>query len=396
MIRILFLVAACMLMLFNILYFLQRSLEWSGRDELFTKHPRMRNMVYFYYILLLCFLAGYLFITIHWSLTGQYRLKENGILTQILFWGAAFVMISNQNLFVMLNTTERDRLDQISDLTMSLDAYIDSIPGGVHHCIMDPDLRVTYVSEGFTEITGYGMEEISSLYHGKYVELCYEEEDRKILIPVIRQILDELSAESVVYRIRHKDGHPIWISENMKSVRDNNGILHIYAVLTDITMEKNQADEDGLTGLLNKRAFYSKAEEYLLLHKEQSLGLYMIDLNRFKEINDNYGHLAGDETLKQVADYLRSALENRECLIGRVGGDEFMVLVKNLHTEEEMCSIGEYIREKTHIRCVTGLKEIDVSGCIGGVFASCEESLEEIYHRADQAMYMEKAGYHRR
>lgn len=396
MINLLFFIGGSGLMLFNILYVVHRFRTWASFGELRRKYPRLNRMSLLYIMLLLCFFAGYVAITVLWIIDGYYQSKEAGIIAQILFWGAVFVKISNDNLFLLFQSLENDRMYQISNLQMSLDAYIDSIPGGVHHCIMNPDLAVSYVSEGFTDITGYDLDDIQSMFHGKYIGICCDEDDRNVLATGIRSILEDNSSATIVYKVRHKDGNPIWVSENMRAVKDSFGVTHIFAVLTDITLEKNMADTDVSTGLLNKRTFCSKARDYMRRHPKEEIGMFMIDLDNFKAVNDTFGHAAGDIAIKKTADYLRCAFSEKDCLIGRMGGDEFMVFVKNVTSEEELHRLQNSVYRDFNIELPDVVQVAPLSGSIGYVFARCEEEFEDIYHKADQAMYIEKAKRHAR
>lgn len=391
MINLLFLVSASILMAFNLVYVIRKFRNWNAFAELSAKHPRMRKMGLLYLALLMGFSVGYAALTVIWILNQRYNLANADIIVQILFWGAVFVKISNDNLFLLLQTFERDKMYQISNLEMSLDAYINSIPGGVHHCITDPEFSVLYVSEGFTSITGYDVDDINTLYNGKYIEMCYDDEDRKVFLSAIKGIVSNHSSTTIIYKMRRKDGEFIWVSENMKAVQDYLGKTHIFAVLTDITQEKKLADIDGLTGLFNKRTFCSLAKDYLDTNPDENVGLFMIDLNDFKMVNDTYGHPVGDIAIKKTADFLRLALVEKDCIIGRVGGDEFMVLVKKVASREELDELSNAMCRSFKILLPEIEQAEPISGSIGYVFASASEDFEEIYHRADQAMYQEKA-----
>lgn len=394
MINFLFLIAACVLMFFNLVYAVSKLHRLFVLGEAGEVSPRLQKMGKFYTILLLGFFAGYVAITVLWISRNLLHSANAAIVVQILFWGAVFVRISNYNLVVLYKTVEKDKKNQISDLNMSLEGYVNSIPGGVHHCVIKPSFGVVYVSEGFTDITGYDIEDMKTLFHGKYVELCYDDRDRELFVTAIRGILKNDSVATVVYRIRHKEGHYVWVSENMKSVRDCFGDQHIFAVLTDITMEKKQAAVDELTGLLNKGTFCTLSKEYMESHQDENLGLFMIDLDDFKTVNDTYGHAAGDKVLQAAGDILCSVLEKRNGIAGRVGGDEFMLLLKGVSSEEELKNVQTEIYDKLKIYLPELDEEKLVSGSAGYVFSDCSQGFEDAYHRADQAMYKEKEKRH--
>jgi diguanylate cyclase (GGDEF)-like protein/PAS domain S-box-containing protein len=156
--------------------------------------------------------------------------------------------------------------------------------------------------------------------------------------------------ESQVYR---RDGTIIWISEHTRAVRDENGrLLYYEGMVDDITTRKlleeererllqqtevllaeaiSRADVCPLTGLLNHRAFHKKLEQEAdrTLRGEGLLAVALMDLDNFKFFNDAYGHIAGDEVLRQVSVALQSCSRNYDVL-ARFGGDEFAMLLPGM------------------------------------------------------------------
>ena len=262
------------------------------------------------------------------------------------------------------------------------------MPGGVHHCQVDPELKVTYVSPGFTDITGYRFEDINRISNGKYTGIIMEE-DQQRFVDAIHQLLDTETEVTVTYRVLKPEGTVIWVSDSMNIIKDSKGNRHIFAVVLDITKDHMKAIKDSLTGLLNAGTFHSRVAEYMHLHPDSFVGLFMIDLNDFKSVNDIYGHQIGDVILKKVAEYLTSIFSNYDTLIGRVGGDEFMVLVKGI-CEEEMVDLKSNLVSNFHIT----LEEIAdfpvISGSVGYTYCSCKTDFDTIYQIADESMYKEK------
>ena len=262
------------------------------------------------------------------------------------------------------------------------------MPGGVHHCQVDPELKVTYVSPGFTDITGYKFDDINRISNGKYTGIIMEE-DQQRFVDAIYQLMDTKTEVTVTYRVLKPEGTVIWVSDSMNIIKDSRGNRHIFAVVLDITDEMEKASKDALTGLLNKGAFHTLSKEYMDLHADSFVGLFMIDLNDFKSVNDIYGHQIGDIILKKVADYLTTIFSNYDTLIGRVGGDEFMVLVKGIR-EEEMVDLKSNLVSNFHIT----LEEIAdfpvISGSGGYTYCSCKSDFDTIYQSADESMYKEK------
>ncbi len=151
-----------------------------------------------------------------------------------------------------------------------------------------------------------------------------------------------------------------------------------------------QAYYDTLTGLPNRAYILKELEQCIAADKEVSLILF--DLNKFKDINDNYGHLAGDTLLQQVAESLRGYITEPD-FIGRLGGDEFIIIVHTREREklESFCSaICELISE----RCALKAQSVRVSASLGVV--SEADNVNDYLLRADLAMYEAKGMSKRR
>ncbi len=154
------------------------------------------------------------------------------------------------------------------------------------------------------------------------------------------------------------------------------------------------AHTDPLTGLLNRRAFFERTENALAQARRSRLAcaVIMFDLDRFKEINDVFGHKAGDDLLAAVAARLRGNLRTTDSC-GRMGGDEFAVLAPNLKSAGDAMEIAEKI-----IDLVNSIGEIDdvridlrISAGIS-VFPMDNSDARGLLSHADMAMYKSKAG----
>lgn len=384
--RLIFDVLAILLMFVNIIYvvhvFISLKRSQSKNSSLLKK---LNWIGHSYITLLLVFLIGYIVITIMSMKDGS---LTSIIISQILFWGAVFVFISIYVFNTLFQNMNEEMTYEISDLKISLDNYIKHMPGGVHHCQVDPELKVTYVSPGFTDITGYTLENINRISNGKYTGIIIEE-DRQHFVDAIHQLMDTMTEVTINYRILKPEGKVIWVSDSMNIIKDSRGNRHIFAVVLDITDEKEKASKDALTGLLNKGAFHTLSKEYMDLHTDSYVGLFMIDLNDFKSVNDNYGHQIGDIILKKVADYITSVFSEYDTLIGRVGGDEFMVLVKGIR-EEEMVDLKSNLVSNFYITLEEIVDFPVISGSVGYTYCSCKTDFDTVYQNADELMYKEK------
>lgn len=151
---------------------------------------------------------------------------------------------------------------------------------------------------------------------------------------------------------------------------------------------------DPLTGLLNRRGMQERLEAQLA-HLERDgrrFGLIWLDLDLFKQINDRYGHYAGDRVLAAVAEQLSKLLRGYDCA-ARWGGDEFLVLIET-DDAELLAQLGDRIRVAVSVLKITLPRQssaLQFTLSAGSYLATPGDSLEQVLHRADSALYQAKA-----
>jgi diguanylate cyclase (GGDEF)-like protein len=143
-----------------------------------------------------------------------------------------------------------------------------------------------------------------------------------------------------------------------------------------------QAEHDALTGLLNRGAF-DRLQQFLKT-KSGSLGLLIIDVDKFKQVNDGYGHEMGDKVLKKVAEFLKESFRSTD-YPARIGGDEFAVILSDV-TPEQKNIIAEKIREMNRLLTHPSDDLPVVSLSVGGAFSDNGFS-DQLYKKADLALY---------
>lgn len=171
------------------------------------------------------------------------------------------------------------------------------------------------------------------------------------------------------------------------------GGMGVLAVQKQYYLNKtvDQAYHDGLTGLYN-RVYYNKALEK---HAKGDFSLMIFDLNRLKYVNDAFGHLAGDEMICAAADFLRSTFKS-DCIIARIGGDEFAVI--SFADPAEVSDQLDRLAQKTKgWKCSFTELECPLVLSVGRVTCSefPDHSLEAIVREADKRMYENKAAWYR-
>lgn len=175
------------------------------------------------------------------------------------------------------------------------------------------------------------------------------------------------------------------------------GIVFIYYV-RDMNLKniqatiliQHQAELDGLTGILNKAGTEKECQQYLKNYSAtQSYALFILDIDNFKKVNDTLGHIQGDELLRRMGAILKEIFSKTD-IVGRVGGDEFMVLMKNAYNEESIKVKAEKILEELSLFQQEKFPE-KIRCSIGIVFHSNQvTTFQEMYRQADQALYEAK------
>ena len=152
---------------------------------------------------------------------------------------------------------------------------------------------------------------------------------------------------------------------------------------------------DALTGVCNRAFFAQRLQEQIALHRVrgQSIGLAVVDIDHFKQVNDAHGHQAGDAALKLIAETLTCLMRETD-LVGRYGGEEFVVLLEDA-TPEGMAIVGERIRAGIEAAVVSFEgQQIPVTASVG-LAEGCVQGIEDEFGRrlfalADAAMYRAK------
>lgn len=176
---------------------------------------------------------------------------------------------------------------------------------------------------------------------------------------------------------------------------------HVLLILHDITMQKQYQEEiqflayhDPLTRLPNRRYFHEKLDEALqeAKHHDETLALFLIDLDKIKLLNDTQGHLAGDEVLQQTARIIGEAIANRG-VVARMGGDEFILFIKHSPTSQEVQTIIEEMQLQ-FARYLSKYGALSLGMSIGvSYFPQDGTDGQALINIADNAMYEMKRSH---
>jgi len=168
--------------------------------------------------------------------------------------------------------------------------------------------------------------------------------------------------------------------------------LSVFASLLLVFMNEqtSRVNTDTLTGLNNRR----RATEYIEgalsdLEADDVFGVFMIDADYFKEINDQYGHSAGDRALQIIAEGMRCAIANHHGLAARWGGDEFL-MATYLEPGEQPASMKDRIEQEIDAACDRSGVEYRIAVSVGYALANVGDAVSAVVDKADQALYRQK------
>jgi diguanylate cyclase (GGDEF)-like protein/PAS domain S-box-containing protein len=249
--------------------------------------------------------------------------------------------------------------------------------------VCDGDVIVT-VNTSFARMAGAPADGFT----GGSLESCFPDEAARNLTANINQPIEEC--------LRHRDGTMIPVEAIMREI-DFAGRTHQAIAVRDLRARKAAeqhirylAHHDALTALPNRRHFNERIErEIAELRAGERLAVLCLDLDRFKEVNDLFGHAAGDKVLQAVASRIAPLLGKNQ-LMARLGGDEFAILLSNLTDPAKAGSLAEQILETLRTKDdATGIDSI--SSSIGiAIYPDDAEDSEALMTHADTALYRAK------
>lgn len=224
--------------------------------------------------------------------------------------------------------------------------------------------------------------------------------DKERILEVIANVKQNVPYQKLEIRVSRKDGRDHWYELRVTTQTDQEGkpvfgigiLLDIMEQKEEITRIRKRADADA-TGVLNKAAIerYGKSR-IRQLREEETFVVLILDLDDFKYVNDTVGHLTGDYVLAQVAACLRECSLPGMC-IGRIGGDEFLALLAGTGTltMRLVDSFAQKVLERVQKIQVPGMREpVQVSIGIAALYRERNMTFEELYQKADKALYESK------
>ncbi len=257
--------------------------------------------------------------------------------------------------------------------------------------------RIVHVNKEFSNLTGYSEAELVAMTPADLTDPAERADDADALDRMVR---GESASHQREGPIRHAHGEQVWVHLTMRAVHDQKGAPQ-YAILqmADVTARRAaedrlvfQALHDPLTGLSNRRVLMDRLQHDLddLSRRTTAVAIFYLDLDRFKRINDDLGHEAGDQLLIEVSRRIETVVRPPDT-VARLGGDEFVVVCGGLADETDGIGIAERLLDAISQPVMLTGRAVVVSPSIGVAFTrSADADPVELLRRADTAMYRAK------
>jgi diguanylate cyclase (GGDEF)-like protein/PAS domain S-box-containing protein len=253
----------------------------------------------------------------------------------------------------------------------------------------------------FEEILGYDTGEVEKTYT-YWIDLLHPEDRPEVKRGIKNHIDGYSSMFRSEHRVRQQDGGWIWVyASGIVSHRNEKGnadrMVGIQFEITDRKLFEERlqhlANTDGLTDLINRRRFFELAENELerANRYDLPLSIALIDIDNFKEINDQYGHLVGDQALLRVAKICSEMIRGMD-ILARYGGEEFVILFPHTENQEAFTSADRIRRTIEDQVLKIEEKEINLTLSVGvaSMLKDETDNIDILLDWADQALYQSK------
>ncbi len=273
---------------------------------------------------------------------------------------------------------------------------VDSANEGI--LTLDERCRITHANPRMCELSAYALDEIAGL---PAAELWGTNPE---LIESFQRCR-EGTPQTFEVGQRRKNGSIVWVRVSASPLLGADGAFRgTVALVSDHTQQKElaealryQALHDPLTGLPNRVQLQGAMEQAIASARDQAstVALLFLDLDRFKDVNDSYGHAMGDELLKQVATRLKSALRQADT-IARLGGDEFAIVLRGLTARWDTYTVARKITKLLNEPFVIDGETLEIAASVGiALYPAHGEDWSSLAREADVAMYAAKRNQER-
>ncbi len=255
-----------------------------------------------------------------------------------------------------------------------------------------------YASSQWEEIFGYqaqGVNIWSAVLSGEYVY----DDDKELVEKIFERSTLGLPTDGLEIRMRRAGGGYLWASISTVIIFDSDGVPYkVVGKIVDIDEKKRELEKlittsqhEPLTGLYNKAAVESSIRACLRASDAGARhALMIIDVDDFKGVNDNLGHLFGDSVLSEISAKMRTLFRSTD-ILGRFGGDEFIIFLKNIGDDRQIAQKASAVCDIFHETYTGEKKDYKISGSVGiSIYPEHGNNFYELFEHADAALYEAK------
>ena len=320
-------------------------------------------------------------------------MAKDGTKTRYLLTGARAV-IGNKNYLVGMGVDITERKKAELDLKRSEERY---------RALFNSSLELVYIHDfkgrfleanrATLELFGYNKEEITSL---NFSSLLDPEDVPRAVAALTGVDRPGAHREMHEFKLHRKDGSYVYIETQASLIRRDGKPYAIQGIARNISERKileqqlsDMATHDFLTGLPNRVLLNDRFNMALArAHRNKNrLAIIAIDLDRFKSVNDTLGHQAGDELLKAIAQRLKGLVRSSDT-VARMGGDEFLLLMPELHVAGDAARLIDKIAQAFKEPFIIGGSRLNMSASMGlAIYPDDGEDMDALMRKSDAAMY---------
>lgn len=250
------------------------------------------------------------------------------------------------------------------------------------------------VNEALCKLVGYSEQELRAM---TFQRLTHPDDLKQVQSYIQRVLGGFIQSHEQEKRYMHEEGHTVWVHWHVSVLRDQTGTKKLFFQVQDISdrkMAEEKLTQDTLTSLPNRASFNDLLKLRVSRkqsNRDQAFAVLLLNVDRFKLVNDSLGNHSGDQLLLQIAQRVQTCMRHGD-ILSRVAGDEFAVLLDDVSGEEEACSVATRIQQALAISFNLFGQEVYITMSIGiALGTGYSEQVSDILRDAETAMHRAKA-----
>ena len=247
---------------------------------------------------------------------------------------------------------------------------------------IDENLNILDCSKSFIMYIGQGSV--------KNLDMIVPSTDLSILRDAVHGIVPGRSVLSC-FRVRNNNGDLSWVAATIeKSVKPDDNIKMDISDIQSMKADVEKESYDKMTGVYTKSAIIEYAQNLMQKTSPKHFYFFLMDIDNFKSVNDSFGHMMGDDVIKEVAKAAKKHVGDRG-VVGRIGGDEFMLVLEKVNTEPELREILRGIRYEIREKYMDEKENKTVTISMGGaLFPDNAKDYDSMFQLSDKMLYLAK------